>query len=339
MVTNWMLDQDLSEDSGVVKGAKVLSALLEGGEAGFQGYNKGRLYRELQDDAQGDSPIRPAATLPRAREGLPSIDWTQGDLLPNAQKYFKRAQLRALTGDKEGAKIERAEAEKASIDSREGRKLNQKLLVDNRELKKATQENKRVFDSLKQIDANIAKKKGKMGGSFWDRLATTIKQNPDGFDFNQLGKVFSSAEENAYIKNLAALAKGAKNTFGSRVTNFDLQQYMQQFPQLWQSPEARAALIDSLIAVNELNSLHADLIQRGLAETGMNANPAVFDAKIEAALAPYIEEANAKIAKIYDTMSFPEQSPPPDSEGIKDLKYVDGAWYGKKDGKTVKYEP
>lgn len=106
---------------------------------------------------------------------------------------------------------------------------------------------------------------------------------------------------------------------------------MQQFPNLWQSPEARKALIDSLQVVNDLNLMHANLVEQGLAQTGLNANPAVFEYKIQEAMQPYIDAANEKLQGIIDEVSFPGGGEPPaELQGYEDVTFRDGHWYGKK---------
>ncbi len=66
----------------------------------------------------------------------------------------------------------------------------------------------------------------------------------------------ASADAQRYVKTLNEFSSGAKDTFGSRVTNFDLSQYLKRFPTLMNSTEGRKQLLDQMKIVNQINSLY-----------------------------------------------------------------------------------
>jgi len=66
----------------------------------------------------------------------------------------------------------------------------------------------------------------------------------------------TNPETERYVKTLNEFSKGAKDTFGSRVTNFDLQQYLRRFPTLLNSEEGRRQLLDQMKIVNQINAVY-----------------------------------------------------------------------------------
>ena len=66
----------------------------------------------------------------------------------------------------------------------------------------------------------------------------------------------ASAEAQRYVKTLNEFSSGAKDTFGSRVTNFDLSQYLKRFPTLLNSKEGRRQLLEQMKIVNQINSIY-----------------------------------------------------------------------------------
>jgi hypothetical protein len=66
----------------------------------------------------------------------------------------------------------------------------------------------------------------------------------------------ASNESQRYVKTLNEFSSGAKDTFGSRVTNFDLTQYLKRFPTLLNSKEGREQLLQQMKIVNQINAVH-----------------------------------------------------------------------------------
>lgn len=66
----------------------------------------------------------------------------------------------------------------------------------------------------------------------------------------------ASADAERYVKVLNEFSSGAKDTFGSRVTNFDLAQYLKRFPTLLNSSEGRKQLLQQMKIVNDINAVY-----------------------------------------------------------------------------------
>ena len=67
-----------------------------------------------------------------------------------------------------------------------------------------------------------------------------------------------SPEAQEAVKLVTDEIKGAKDTFGSRVTNFDATQYLKTLPSLLNTPEGRRRVLRDLSLINQLNRQHAE---------------------------------------------------------------------------------
>lgn len=63
----------------------------------------------------------------------------------------------------------------------------------------------------------------------------------------------STPEAERYQKTLNEFSANAKDTYGARVTNFDLQQYLKRFPTLMNSEEGRKQILQQMRLVNKIN--------------------------------------------------------------------------------------
>lgn len=67
-----------------------------------------------------------------------------------------------------------------------------------------------------------------------------------------------SPEAQESVKLVADELSGAKDTFGSRVTNFDLQSYMKRLPTLLNTPDGRRRVLRDLRLMNDINKMHSE---------------------------------------------------------------------------------
>lgn len=65
-----------------------------------------------------------------------------------------------------------------------------------------------------------------------------------------------------WVKTIARQATQAQGAFPGRVTNFDLTQYMRQFPSLFNTYEGREIILDQMDLVNQANKLMTDAIDK-----------------------------------------------------------------------------
>lgn len=99
--------------------------------------------------------------------------------------------------------------------------------------------------------------------------------NPETGDFYGLAQVFGfkSPEAQQWSKIIAQFQNRAKDAFGSRVTNFDLQSYMQQFPGLLNTKEGRRRILDMMDINWQLDNLYAKSIDEVYKHYGLNGIP------------------------------------------------------------------
>ncbi len=69
---------------------------------------------------------------------------------------------------------------------------------------------------------------------------------------------WSSPEAQSFEKTIAEFSKLAKDYFGSRVTNFDLQSFQQTLPRLLNSEQGRKLILKQMDIVNKIESLYAN---------------------------------------------------------------------------------
>jgi len=76
-----------------------------------------------------------------------------------------------------------------------------------------------------------------------------------------------------WVKEISRFGNRAKDAFGSRVTNFDLFQYMKQFPSLLNTKEGRDNILKMMEINYELDSLYDKAVQRILDQKGSSNIP------------------------------------------------------------------
>ena len=81
----------------------------------------------------------------------------------------------------------------------------------------------------------------------------------------QTGELFlpglASEAAQRYVKTLNDFTTNAKDSYGARVTNFDLQQFMKRLPSLANSEEGRKQIVKQMQIINSINSLREQAIQ------------------------------------------------------------------------------
>ncbi len=80
--------------------------------------------------------------------------------------------------------------------------------------------------------------------------------------------VAASPEAQRYVKTINDFSRNAKDSYGARVTNFDLTQFMKRLPTLANSEEGRRQIIEQLQIINDINIAHERALQDVLSEHG-----------------------------------------------------------------------
>jgi len=136
--------------------------------------------------------------------------------------------------------------ERASL-KHEYTQQNLKDYNENRSRKRNLEEDKYSFRKLQELNPYIS-----TGVSKW---------NIDPRNGEIILPALASPEERQFAKLIVRQLRNAKDTYGARVTNFDAAKYLEGFPSLGDSPEAREAILKDLQLVNELNLLHSNAME------------------------------------------------------------------------------
>ena len=67
----------------------------------------------------------------------------------------------------------------------------------------------------------------------------------------------ANADTQAFIKTINDFTTKAKDSFGARVTNFELNRFMKRLPQLLNTEEGRRVILRQMEILNEINRLHS----------------------------------------------------------------------------------
>jgi hypothetical protein len=148
-------------------------------------------------------------------------------------------------------------------------------------------------------------------------------QFPPGFLVGMLSKdgelrpTFASQispDAQEFVKLISDEMTGAKDTFGARVTNFDLQSYMKRLPSLINSAEGRRRVLRDLQIMNELNVSHdqgvLDIIDRygGPGKISISKAERIFDkenaSKIEQLTQEFINPEKTEFQDLPDAARY-----------------------------------
>ena len=70
----------------------------------------------------------------------------------------------------------------------------------------------------------------------------------------------SSADSQEFVKIVNDFLSGAKETFGARVTNFEVNRFLRRLPSLLNTEEGRRRVLRQMEIINQLNTLHNQAI-------------------------------------------------------------------------------
>lgn len=127
------------------------------------------------------------------------------------------------------------------------------------------------------------------------------------------GKI--NPETQRFIKTINDFTTKAKDTFGSRVTNFDLQQFLARLPSLTNTPEGRRGIINQMRISSEIDRIHADALQKVYSKYGLG-NITEEDAEqiAESLIQPQVKalaDQYAQVENQLESLSNNSQQAPP----------------------------
>jgi len=78
----------------------------------------------------------------------------------------------------------------------------------------------------------------------------------------------ANPESQLFVKTVNDFLIGAKETFGARVTNFEVNRFLKRLPTLANSKEGRRVILRQMEIINELNQLHNEGILNAFSQAG-----------------------------------------------------------------------
>ncbi len=129
-------------------------------------------------------------------------------------------------------------------------KDNAALFSDNKDKAKGFQNAARSIGQLNNLNnrGNLPKGFGKVLNVNWKTGELRVPS-------------LSNPQTELFVKTVNEFIKGAKDSFGARVTNFELDRFMQQLPTLANTEEGRRLILSQMDSVNKLNQLEADSLK------------------------------------------------------------------------------
>ncbi len=144
-------------------------------------------------------------------------------------------------------------------------KENNALLKETQEKKKTYANNSNLINSMTQVND---------GKYLPEGIGKMLIVDPSTGDIRPTALLLKqqNPQTELYVKNLKQWLKGAKDFFGARVTNFDVQSFMAQLPTLLNSEQGRRLILKQMSYVNDLEAIHNNTLNEGLKKYGRNAN-------------------------------------------------------------------
>ena len=200
--------------------------------------------------AQGKEP-----RLPTHKNDITQLSDQELGLLASSPHEAHRRQAEAEIKLRESRRKENSSKERQIL------KLNEPKLVELNERKRNLEQTGLTFDRMKEIlDTE--------GDAFPSSLSAALFDLEGEGGLSKLGRSQLSPAAQEYTKLVVNQLADAKNTFGSRLTNLDVQTYLKGLPGLLNTPEGRERLLNQLRTINQINQLHAQGIANEFEKAG-----------------------------------------------------------------------
>lgn len=224
----------------------MFNQLLKGGEP-QQPLNQ-------QDNLEDQQPEQ---TAPSAQQWLKA---RSDDELKQGAAYKGQPGKKGIIGNMFQSEIDRRQSEAQARTKKEGKYFE----FNEPELKK-------IADTERKLDIEDARY-GRMEELFSDpsKFPSSITAaffTKDG-QLSDIAYSQLSPEAQEAVKLIIDSTSNIKDTYGARVTNFDLQTYLRKLPSLLNSPEGRMRVLRDLRNVNSINQLYNRGIQEVFDDAG-----------------------------------------------------------------------
>jgi len=184
-----------------------------------------------------------------------------GGLQQNGYVPGKQVSLALALGIDPGKAMEMEE--KAKTEQRkETTEVRKERIAEQREIDKETlpyyEETLKSYKGAKETEQRIGRmeelvRKGKLDSPIFSSVMDTVSKGLFGFGLNL--DALRSPDSQEFKKLSVEFLKNAKNLFGPRVTQSEIQMFMQMVPTLQQSDKGKLRVINNMQAYNEAEKL------------------------------------------------------------------------------------
>jgi hypothetical protein len=134
-------------------------------------------------------------------------------------------------------------------------------------------------------------KRGNLTYPLFASALETLSNGIFGFGIDMTALLHQDSQEFRKLSN--DFLKDAKDTFGSRLTNYDVKTFLSTVPTLSQSHLGKLRVINNLRSFNEAALLRKKAMDQIIKENG-GRRPANLDTLIEERISPKLDELAAK---------------------------------------------
>jgi hypothetical protein len=174
---------------------------------------------------------------------------------------------------------------------------------NNNDLKETIAKKHSLRESSSLINGMTKINDGKYLPSGLGKLITIDPESGDIRETANLAEV-ANAQTQLYIKNLKRWQRGAKEFYGSRVTNFDLQSFMQQLPTLLNSEQGRRLILKQMQYSNDLEAIYNNTLNEALKHYGRNASFNQISEIVDGKIRDKEEDLIGKIDNLVDASDY-----------------------------------
>lgn len=172
-------------------------------------------------------------------------------------KQFLDLQKRGLTAETSEAPVQQKTSSRdkgltpSELVKRQEKRFEKQtpLVAADREKLNTYEQDAQRIDRLQQLNDT-----DELPSGFWQRM------NVDWENGKIRVPALATPEAQLFVKTVQEFLSSAKDTFGSRVTNFDVSQFMQRLPTLANTKEGRELILKQMTSINRLNQLEKQSI-------------------------------------------------------------------------------
>jgi len=236
----------------------------------------------------GQAPTAPQAIAPTeaAQPSLADILGRPYESTTERTARLAREQQAQLHEETQALKREQFERRETRAEQSEINKETQKFYEETNKARKAARENDLRLGRMETLN-----KEGNLQNPL---LYASLKK------FHLDIPALQSADSQEFVKLSNDFLRNAKDIFGARLTNLDVQTFLRIVPELSQSPEGRQRIIENMRAFNEASRIRADA-QDQIIKANDGKRPRNLESQVEEQSAPALDAIAERFKAGYES--------------------------------------